>query len=81
MQNTYEFMVYSNCPVDHLPDVYFCSLVSKETIPVETILDLCQSYKTKEVYQEDIAINLARLTGGKVVLTGYHSGVKVTSEA
>lgn len=79
MKNVYELEILCACPVDDDPDVYQMTVISQQTIPVETILAAVKEFRTLKVFQEDLAQKLQRKINACVILVGYHSGVKVTT--
>lgn len=64
------------CPVDGKPDIYQCVVSASRVIPVEDILAAAKALSKKRMYQEDICQEMHRQLACRVVLTGYHSGVK-----
>jgi NADPH-dependent 7-cyano-7-deazaguanine reductase QueF len=81
MKITYSFALKSNCPVDLLPDVYECQVVSDRPIAVEDILEVSEKYKEVFEFQEVLTEKLARQLAATVTTVGWHSGVKVVAEA
>lgn len=72
----YTLTLKSLCPVDKLPDVYDVELTSDTPVFVERIKDVVDSFSSVSATQEEIAVSLARELCCKVLLTGYHSGIK-----
>jgi len=72
----YTLTLKSLCPVDQMPDVYDVELTSDTTVLVEHIKDVVDSFSSMSATQEEIAVLLARELCCKVLLIGYHSGVK-----
>jgi len=74
-------LVRSVCPVDKLPDVYETIVETTSVLPVETIIEVAQSFAERELYQEDLTSEMARRLGATVTTTGWHSGVRTEVSA
>ena len=79
-KNEYRGRFESRCPVDERRDSYEVDIDSKHTIQVEDILKYFEEVKTKKVFQEDHAKNLSKLFNADVMITGFHSGIRVSSQ-
>jgi NADPH-dependent 7-cyano-7-deazaguanine reductase QueF len=76
--NIYSFELTSLCPNGKLADRYDCEVVSEGTIHVERFAEYASSVKTQKRFQEDIADELRNKFQARVVVTGWHFGIKVT---
>lgn len=72
----YELEITCKCPVDQMPDVYWMAVVSRRSIPVETILLIVKDVCEKTLCQEELCELLHRKINATVVLVGWHSGVR-----
>lgn len=83
MKNSYEVEVKAQCPVNPGDtDLYVFVLESESIIPVEKINEFFKTEASKKnVYQEDLTRLCSTTLGVKVKSIGWHSGVKVVSEA
>ena len=83
MQNTYEYEVRAQCPVNPSDtDLYAFTIRSESLIEVEKIVGFFKENAGAQlVFQEALTQNCAVTLGAKVVSVGVHSGVKVTCEA
>lgn len=83
MKNTYELEVKAQCPVNaDDTDLYVFVLESEDMVPVEKINEFFKAHAgQKNVYQEALTQQCAVTLGVKVRSIGWHSGVKVVSEA
>jgi len=76
--NTYTTTVNCKCPNGGLEDIYRLKILSERAIQVEHILRTV-SEAPKTCYQEDLADFLRNNLGAKIILTGWHHGVKIKS--
>ncbi len=76
--NIYEFELTALCPNGALADRYDCTLQSEAIIMVERIGQLCAKLSREKSFQEDIADKLRNELQCRVVVVGWHFGVKVT---
>lgn len=83
MQNTYEYEVRAQCPVNPSDtDLYAFTIRSQHLIEVEKIVEFFKANAgAQRVFQEALTNNCAVTLGAHVTSVGYHSGVKVTCEA
>ena len=83
MQNTYEYQVRAQCPVNPTDtDLYAFTIRSQSLIEVEKIVGFFkENAGAQRVFQEALTQKAAVTLGARVTSVGYHSGVKVTSEA
>ncbi len=79
MQNTYEYKVRAQCPVNpNDRDVYQFTIYSRSIIEVERIVEFFNRHAgDKEVFQEALTQKCAVTLGANVRSEGIHSGVKV----
>lgn len=76
--NIYELELRAKCPNGTLDDRYDCIIRSEGIIHVERINELAQRVRNQKLFQEDIADNLRNELQARIVLIGWHFGVKVT---
>lgn len=76
--NIYSFELTALCPNGKLADRYDCELSSVEMIQVEGIVAYVKAAKKRRLYQEDLADELRNKFQAKVIVTGWHFGIKVT---
>lgn len=83
MRNRYEIEVRAQCPVNpNDTDVYSFVIETGSIIHVEKINAFFEEHaRKKEVFQEDLTRLCAVILGARVTSIGWHSGVKVISEA
>lgn len=83
MKNRYEIEVRARCPVNPVDcDVYAFTIESESIIEAETITAFFAANAGKtEVFQETLTQQCAMTLGARVTSVGWHSGVKVTSQA
>ena len=83
MNNTYEYQVRAQCPVNPTDtDLYAFTIRSEGLIEVEKIVAFFRDNAgAQKVFQEALTQNCAVTLGARVTSVGVHSGVKVTCKA
>lgn len=83
MKNTYEIQVRAQCPVNPSDtDLYAFTIQSETIIEVEKIAAFFAANAGKtNVFQEALTQQCAVTLGARVRSEGWHSGIKVVSEA
>lgn len=83
MRIVYEIEVRAQCPVNPTDtDLYAFTIESESIVKVEDIVEFFAAHAGKQqVFQEELTLLCAVTLGAKVRSVGFHSGVKVTSEA
>lgn len=81
MKVSHRLQIECRCPSDKGGDLYEAEITVERVLPVERILKLSKRAKKKTMYQEDLAVWLARRLNAKVKLTGSHYGVRTVVEA
>lgn len=74
--NTYETTHRAACPNGNLTDTYKVTIQSHDTIMVETIIQTLADAPTP-TYQEALADHLRNKLGCRVMVEGWHYGIKV----
>ena len=75
--NTYRYNFKAKCPNDDAEIMYQIEIKTEAMIMAEDIVKTCNHV---DGYQEYIAGVIKEKIGGKVTLTGTHSGVYIVSE-
>lgn len=78
--NHYEFELTAKCPNGSLEDRYDCLLSSTKMISAENINAVREKMKTRKAFQEDIADDLRNEFKARVVVIGWHFGIKISCE-
>lgn len=74
--------VTAKCPINkETIDMYEVTIECSRLLPVECILAEIAIYRDKEIYQERMTEDLAKILIAKVTTVGFHSGVKTVCEA
>ena len=81
MKVTYTTYAKPRCPVDHKLDNYEVTIISDRVIMAEILNETLKEWATKEAFQEDFTVELAREFGCYVRTVGTHSGVRTVAEA
>lgn len=83
MKNTYEVEVRAQCPVNPTDtDLYAFTIESESLIEVEKIIAFFKEHAgVQKVFQEELTRQCSVILGAKVTSVGWHSSVRVTSEA
>lgn len=82
MKNVYEFGLKALCPVDGTLDEYEFSIEAPHTIEAEKIAAFIAASAERKVFQEDLTMDCINELGAtRAISTGWHSGIKVRSEA
>ena len=76
--NIYELDFFAQCPNGNLADCYQIKIESQRTIMVESI-HTALKFLPLAIYQEDLATALRNVIGAKIIVTGWHHGIKITS--
>lgn len=75
VRTTHHLEVKSNCPVNGEVDIYDVRIMTRQVIPVETILEVVADLTSAPIFQEDLTEQLAGRLGVSVQTSGCHSGV------
>ncbi len=78
MRIIHQFELVSSCPSDDLGDLYAVTIETERLIKVEDIIAFADKLGAQTLYQEDIALKLAREFKVKVTLEGTHFGRVLT---
>jgi hypothetical protein len=73
--NTYRYTFACACPANDEAIIYSLELCSRDRIMVEHIKIACALHK--KTYHEDIAADLHKRFGGRLVLKANHHGVDI----
>lgn len=77
--NIYELDFKSRCPNNDDVDDYTVQFIGLDFVEVEKIVSHLTKYKSQHKFQEVIADEIAKDYPCRIVIVGYHQGVKITT--
>lgn len=76
MRVSHSLTVRAKCPMDDQIDIYQVTVEADRVVKVEDIIQVAERFAARQVFQEDLTVEMARALGATVKTVGWHSGVR-----